>query len=425
MNPIYQPGRAWSIALMLAVLNLVNFLDKIVIGMVAVPMREELSLSPVQFGVIGGAIFWLFAVAGIAGGFLANRFPTRWLLLGMALLWSAVQLPMIYASSMVVIVIARVLLGVGEGPCAAVSFHACYKWFPNDKRNLPATVINLGASLGVLIAGVSFPLITARWGWRANFVVLGIIGVVWALAWLLVGREGPLEGDEEITEVTSLSSGKHQPYSRLLTDRTVLGAALMTFVSYWGLVVTLTWMTTYLQKGLSYDAVTSGRMFALVVLLGIPVTLGLSAGSQRLMARGASSRKARVVLGGLALVAAGGLFVVPTFLALTPLHRVLLIAVASGLSQVVFALAPALVGEVVPSAQRASVLSIEIALGTLGGILSPIVMGYFMEAAGTDVARGYENGLALSGLLLVGGGLLVMLLIDPERSKRRLLHSQT
>ena len=423
-HPPYQPRKAWTVALMLAALNLVNFLDKIVIGLVAVPMMQELGLTAVQFGVIGGAIYWLFAVSGVAGGFLANRLPTRWLLLAMALMWSVVQLPMIFTGSMTMIIIARVLLGVGEGPSAAISFHACYKWFPNDRRNLPATVIGMGASIGVLVAGVCMPLITQRWGWRANFAALGIVGVAWAAVWLLLGREGPLRDDGTGDQAQAAARTQRLPYLRLLTDSTVWGAAMLTFVSYWGVVIALTWMNTYLHKGLGYDAVSSGRMFALVVLMAMPVTLGVAAMSQRMMARGATSRRARVGLSALSLLTGGVLFALPQFSPLAPLAKVLVIAVGLGLSQVVFAIAPALVGEVVPVAQRGAVLAIEVAVGTLGGIVSPVVLGMFMDAPGATVASGYEAGVALSGALLITGAIVAWLMIDPERSKRLLLRIQ-
>ena len=92
-------GRAWTITGLLIVFMLINFLDKIVLGLVAVPMMNELRLTPKQFGDIGSGFFWLFAIGGVFGGFLADRFKTRALILGMVLLWSLCQVPIAYSAS--------------------------------------------------------------------------------------------------------------------------------------------------------------------------------------------------------------------------------------------------------------------------------------------------------------------------------------
>ncbi len=135
----FQPGKAWRIALLLALFILINFLDKIVFGLVAVPMMAELDLSPTEFGLMAGGFFWLFAVGGIAGGLLADRFPTKWIIAGMAASWALLQFPLALTSSIAVILIGRVLLGMAEGPAWPVAVHSLYKWFPNSKRTLSAS----------------------------------------------------------------------------------------------------------------------------------------------------------------------------------------------------------------------------------------------------------------------------------------------
>src|SRR5690606_13325174 len=96
IEPTYRPRAAWTIAALLAVMMMVNFLDKVVIGLVAVPMMHDLDLTPAQFGLIGGALYWLFSISAVVGGFMANRKPTRTQLLGMGLFWALVQLPMVF-----------------------------------------------------------------------------------------------------------------------------------------------------------------------------------------------------------------------------------------------------------------------------------------------------------------------------------------
>jgi hypothetical protein len=92
-------GRAWAITLLLALFMLINFLDKIVLGLVAVPIMDELQLTAKQFGDIGSGFFWLFAIGGVLGGFLANRFRAGALITAMVLIWPVCQLPIAYTAS--------------------------------------------------------------------------------------------------------------------------------------------------------------------------------------------------------------------------------------------------------------------------------------------------------------------------------------
>jgi sugar phosphate permease len=74
---------------------LVNFADKAVIGIAAVPMMQELRLSPREFGLIGSSFFLLFPVSAVVTGFIVNRVQTRWALLVMGLVWALTQFPML------------------------------------------------------------------------------------------------------------------------------------------------------------------------------------------------------------------------------------------------------------------------------------------------------------------------------------------
>src|SRR5215207_4016790 len=89
------PKGAWKIAFLLFLFMLVNFADKIVVGLAGVPIMTELGLTPKEFGFLGSAFFFLFSLSAVVFGFIINRIDTRWVLLGLALVWAVVQFPMI------------------------------------------------------------------------------------------------------------------------------------------------------------------------------------------------------------------------------------------------------------------------------------------------------------------------------------------
>src|SRR5215468_6964686 len=124
------PNGAWKITFLLFLFMLVNFADKIVVGLAGVPIMTDLKLEPEQFGLLGSSFFFLFSISAIVVGFVVNRVATRWVLLVLAVIWSLAQFPMVGSVGLTTLIICRIILGAGEGPAASVAAHAVYKWFP-------------------------------------------------------------------------------------------------------------------------------------------------------------------------------------------------------------------------------------------------------------------------------------------------------
>ena len=142
-------GRAVAVLLMLFLFQTLNFFDKLVFGLSAVPMMRELALTPQQFGLIGSSFFLLFSLSGVLVGlFVIGRIPMKWLLVILAAIWSATQIPIFFTDSIAVLVICRIILGMGEGPGLPSALHACYDWFSTEKRSVPSAVILQGISVG-------------------------------------------------------------------------------------------------------------------------------------------------------------------------------------------------------------------------------------------------------------------------------------
>jgi MFS transporter, ACS family, D-galactonate transporter len=161
---VRPPKAAWLIVALLFLFMLVNFADKAVIGIAAVPIMQELQLSPRQFGLLGSSFYLLFAVSAVVTGFIVNRVQTRWALLVMGLVWALTQFPMIGTVGFATIAACRIALGAGEGPAYPVALHSTYKWFPNELRTLPTAIVAQGAGIGILVA---LPLlICPRWSAR-------------------------------------------------------------------------------------------------------------------------------------------------------------------------------------------------------------------------------------------------------------------
>src|SRR5215470_4771235 len=212
------PKGAWKITFLLFLFMLVNFADKIVVGLAGVPIMTDLKLDAEQFGELGSSFFLLFSISAIIVGFIVNRVATRWVLLVMAVIWSLAQFPMVGTVSFTTLVICRIILGAGEGPAFAVAAHAIYKWFPDEKRTLPTAILSQGSAFGVILAVPALNWIIVNHSWHYAFGALGIVGLIWVCAWLALGKEGPLE----VTQALAVSEPK-VTYLQLLTSRTFIG----------------------------------------------------------------------------------------------------------------------------------------------------------------------------------------------------------
>jgi MFS family permease len=394
-----------------------------------VPLTAEMHLSPTQFGFVAGSFFWLFSTSTIVIGFLSNRVPTRILLLAMSICWAVVQIPQALATSLTVFLLCRVILGAAEGPSFPVSVHALYKWFPNHKRNLPVAIVNQGAALGLLLAGLLIPLITHKWGWRMNFFILSAVGAVWTALWLCFGREGTLgvqQRDPASRNIDARTNVDPQPtrlpYRKILTNCSVLSTFLLGFVAYWMLGQNLAWLPTYLEKGLGFTNIDSGRWFAAVIAVASPVNIGLSWFSQWLLERGATTQQARARLVCITVLAGGAMLATLPLFPLPPIGKAALLAFACALPTLCFTLAPALLAEVVPDSQRGAIVGIHTAVASLGAAIAPTVMGRIVQAHG-GTSHAYEIGFATSAVLLIFAATIGLRWLHPVRS-HRMLHGE-
>jgi MFS transporter, ACS family, D-galactonate transporter len=419
--------RAWLIVAMLFLFMVINFADKAVFGLAAVPMMHDLNLSPREFGLVGSSFFLLFSLSGIGFGFVANRVQSKWLLALLAVIWSAVQFPLATASvTLPVLIVSRVLLGFGEGPAFPLAQHACYKWFDNARRNVPNTIVQQGSSAGLMLAGPILTYLIVRYDWHMAFFALGIVGLVWTALWLVIGRDGTVGATNHVPGVAPDSAhdgaGETIAYRHLLLNRTFMGVLFIYFVEYAVISLAFTWFPVYLRLGLGYTPIVTGWLFSTIVGSFIPVTLLLAWASQRLIRKGVSSRLARgVMVSGFAML--GGVLFLATSSGLSPALKVACLAIGGALSQLVFSFGPLMISDIVSVRQRGALLGINSSIGTLAGLIAPALMGGIVQANHGNPALGYEHGFIVVGALLLVSGGLGLVLLNPERSRQRILEA--
>jgi MFS family permease len=407
------PKGAWTVTFLLFLFMVVNFADKIVVGLAGVPIMTDLKLEPAQFGMLGSSFFILFSVSAIVVGFIVNKVPTRWVLLTLAVIWALAQFPMVGAVSFTTLLICRIVLGAGEGPAFSVAAHAIYKWFPDEKRTLPTAILSQGSAFGVILAVPALNWVIVNHSWHYAFGALGVVGLIWVCAWLALGKEGPLE------DTKALAANEQKiPYIQLLTSRTFLGCVIATFGAYWALSLGLTWFTAFIITGLGFSQQEAGYISILPWVFGATIVILTGWISQVMMARGYTTRISRGVLGSVPLIIGGLILAAMPHVQGAGLQIALLV-VGSGLCGAIYVVCPPMLGEFTPASQRGAIIAIYGALYTLSGIIAPMVMGTVIQRAGS-MLNGYMTGFTINAVVMVGSGVIGLLLLWPNTEKARL-----
>ncbi|MGW4355403.1 MFS transporter [Nocardia sp. NPDC004582] len=403
--------RAWIITGLLVVFMLINNADKSVIAFAGVQIQKDLGLSAQQFGLVQSGFFWLFAVGALFFGALASRVNLRWLLAGLVLVWVVTMVPLLGPIGFGTFLICRVVLGFAEGPAFALANHAVHSWFPPEKRATPSSMVSAGASIGTLIAAPVLTWIIARWNWHAAFYLLIPLGIVWAVAWMVLGRRS----GEAPTGAGPAAAGDtvDAPYRVIVRTGTVLGVALLMFCSYWSTTLKVTWLPVYLEAGLGYDKITVGRL--VMIPYAIAAVGAIAAGwlSGRLLARGVSRKVARGYLCA-GLIAGSGVAMAGFTVIDHGWPQIVLVSLAFSLNTAAYGVALSAVADVVHAKKRGMVLGGLSALASISGMIAPLVLGFAVGNA-PDTTAGYGFGFLVSGILLIAGSAIAVFMVNPDR----------
>jgi MFS family permease len=414
---------AWTITILLLGFMLLNFADKSALGLAGGQIQRELHIGPAQFGLVQSAFFWLFAAGALTIGAFSARISPRWLLAGLMVVWLISMVPLLGSTSFGVLLASRILLGFAEGPAFGLATHTVHSWFPAHRRAIPAGIVTSGVSVGPLVAAPVLTWVIVTWSWHASFGVLIVSGLVWTVAWLVVSRHNPP------IDVVGAPTVEREPMARalplvrasyrtLLSTGSVIGIALLSFFCYWPTALKVSWLPLYLTDGLGFDIVTAGWLITFPYALAALAAIACCWLSNRLTARGVSRRVSRGIFPGGLVIAAGASMVGFTLLHPGPL-QVVFIAVAFSLNTAAFAISFLGLADVVHPAKRGPILGGIVAFYSIAGVVAPFLLGLLVNAATVRV-DGYNNGFALSGVLMVVGAAIGTVLIHPERDAERI-----
>jgi ACS family hexuronate transporter-like MFS transporter len=315
------PRLRWLILGLLFLSTVINYVDRQALSVLLPTLREALKLSSADYGMITTVFLLAYTLAQVPIGMWIDKVGTR---LGFSVSiigWSIAAVLHAFVVGPISLAVARALLGVTEAGNWPAGTKAVASWFPQKRRAFAMAMFDSGSAVGAVLAPPIVALLALNFGWRASFVVTGLLGFIWLIGWLWIYHAPHLhpwltrEQRDEVLRELGVGTPRPPIFGEAL--RRIIGVRQL-----WGLMVTrllatpvwwfyVFWLPDYLSKGRGFSLKEIGFygwIPYLTVDLGKMVGGALSDG---LLARGRSAtlaRKSVMLLGALAML--GGLQVV-------------------------------------------------------------------------------------------------------------------
>jgi MFS transporter, ACS family, hexuronate transporter len=416
------PSLRWWIGGILFASTVINYIDRQTLSILAPYLKHDYHWTNVDYANIAIAFRIAYSLGQAVCGRLMDRVGTRRGLTISVAWYSIVSLLTSLANGISSFALFRFLLGAGESANWPGASKAVSEWFPKRERGLAAAFYDSGSSVGGAVAPFLILPVYLRWGWRVAFVIPGLLGFLWLIAWRRLyhlPQDHPRISDAErnmILRETREVQSAGKPRLRWLD--------LLKLPQTWGTIISkgLTdpvwffvtdWFPIYLvAKGISLK---SGLLAVWVPFLAADLGNFFGGGvSGYLIRRGWSlgaARKALVVFGGL-----GVLLLIPTIFTV----NLYLITMFFGLATFSYAsfstIANVLPTDLYMSDSVASVSGLSGTGAGIGTIISFELIGHFSDARQAAGTHSFDPIVIVAGLIPFIGMILVLLLVRNTRA---------
>ena len=310
-------GLRWWIVGLVALATTVNYIDRSALAIMWPKIAEDLNLSKDDYATIAVFFTGAYAISQSLSGRLYDQIGTRLGFIVSIAVWSAAAALHGLARGVPSFIAFRVLLGLGEAGNWPGAVKSNAEWFPIQERAIAQGIFNSGASIGSIISPILIAILYVQIGWQVTFFLLGALGFLWIIPWVIINRTGPDKHpwmtDSERNYISggqpdADDAGGPRPtvFQLLLTWRTwsVLASRFFLDPIWWLFVF---WLPIYLSERFGFDIKQIG-MFAWMPYVGAAAgALFGGALAGMLIRSGMGVRKARRLA-----VAIGGALMLPS-----------------------------------------------------------------------------------------------------------------
>jgi ACS family hexuronate transporter-like MFS transporter len=377
----------WVICGLLFVITTINYMDRNILGVLKPTIQGDLHFTETDFG----NIIFFFSIAyamGYAGmGWLTDKIGVRLGLAAAAVLWCLASTAHGMVASVSGFIVARIVLGLGEGG----NFPTCIKtiatWFPVRDRAFATGIFNSGSNIGAMLAPLIGALVVSLAGWQAAFYVTGLIGLLWVVFWLVSYRDPAHHPKVSPSELAYINrdpevATQSVPWAKLLTypgTWVYIAGGVLTNPAWW---FYNNWVPSFLNSKFHVSLFAVGLPLVLIYLL---TDVGSIAGgwiSSRLIKGGMDVFPARKITLLICALCTLPVFMAPQLDSMWA--AVVLIGIAMAAHQGFSANLFTLVSDTMPRSAVASAVGLGGAISSIAGAFSAAAVGRVLDATGNN-----------------------------------------
>jgi MFS family permease len=396
-------GVSNRVLLILCLMYLILYVDRVNIATAAPLIKTDLGLSNTELGLVFSAFAYPYALFQLIGGSFADKFGARLTLGVSGLIVCVATAATGVVGGMLSLFAARLALGIGEGATFPTATRAMAVWTPEQSWGFAQGITHSFARLGNAVTPPLIAVLVELVSWRGSFVVLALLSLAWVVVWWWTFRDvpatPPLSAEEFAALPTRSRSRAGQPVPWLRLFQRMLPVTAVDFCYGWTLWLFLSWIPSFFYQNYHQDLKASAFYSAGVFFAGvIGDTLGGLASDHILRRTGdrVAARRNVIVTGMLG----GFLFLIPVMLVDDVTLAALSLAAAFFFVELVVAPIWAVPMDIAPTYSGSASGMMNFGFG-VAGIISPSVFGYLIDRTGSWTLP-FAGSI---GLLLLGAGL--------------------
>ena len=413
----------WYILVLICVMYLITYLDRVNISTAAPVISREFGFDRITMGVIFSAFVWAYAIFQVPGGWLSDRFGARPVLATIVAYWSVMTAATAAATGALSFIVIRFLFGVGEAGAFPGATRAMQLWYPRSERGFVQGITHSASRLGAAIAPPLVVLIMTNLGWRSVFYICGAAGLVWAVWWFISYRNlpeehgmvnraelGHIRGIDEKGQVKEAYIEKKAasvPWGTLLKSPNMWAIMCAYFTYVYCLWIFLSWLPSYLVDFRHFTLLKVGIFASLPLFAGvIGDTVGGLATDWLLKTTGNTkfARRSVAIVGMIGCC----VFIVPAALTADAYTAVYCLTAAMFFLECTIGPSWAVPMDV-GGKYSGTVSGMMNMAGNIGGALSPLVFGFLVQYGN------WQAPFIVAAALLVAGSAVWLFWLDPDR----------
>lgn len=184
-------GLRWWIIGLIFLATVINYIDRTAFALLWPQMGEDLGMDNSDYALMLNVFMITYAASKFLSGRLYDQIGTRIGFVLSIVVWSLASAFHAVARGVISLSLVRGALGLGEAGLWPGAVKSNGEWFPVKQRALAQGIFNSGASIGNVVAPMIIVFLYAQFGWKTTYIILGLIGLIWVIPWLIINKSHP------------------------------------------------------------------------------------------------------------------------------------------------------------------------------------------------------------------------------------------